>query len=324
MSEWPLVGRVEEVRRLAQLLVDRNTGGVLLAAPAGVGKTRLARETLQLAGRSGFATMWVTATRSASHLPLGAFGSLLPPDVAGAEAASADRIDLLRRTMTALVTRAGDERLALFVDDAHLLDEMSATLVHQLALTRQAFIVATVRSGERVPEPIVALWKDDLVERIDLGGLSDAEAEDLLHEVLAGELDPGAAAALVNRAAGNVLFLRELLLGAMASGALREERGMWQLVAPLSPSDRLVELVGSRLEHLDDRERAVVEVLACAESLDSAELDALTDSAAIERLERAGIVSVSTDGRRLEVRFAHPLYGDVLRARGFSRLVCVS
>ena len=35
--------------------------------------------------------------------------------------------------------------LVVFVDDAHLLDAGSATLVHQLALTRAATVVATVR-----------------------------------------------------------------------------------------------------------------------------------------------------------------------------------
>jgi len=106
------------VARLRALMANRAAGGALLAARAGVGKTRLAREALRLAGEAGFATTWVTASRSASMLPLGAFGPMLPPVRGDGEALSADRIDMLRRTTTALLDGAADDRLALFVDDA--------------------------------------------------------------------------------------------------------------------------------------------------------------------------------------------------------------
>jgi hypothetical protein len=178
-------------------MTSRAAGGALLAARAGVGKTRLARDAVQLAEESGFVTTWVAATQSASTLPLAAFGPALPPAPADVEVASADRIDLLRRTMAALLARAVDGRLALFVDDAHHLDDMSATPLHQVALTRRAFIVATVRTGEHAPDPVVALWKDDLVERIDLKGLSEQAAGELLAKVLGGEVDPSASVAMV-------------------------------------------------------------------------------------------------------------------------------
>jgi DNA-binding CsgD family transcriptional regulator len=313
VRDWPLVGRAEEVGRLRALMTSRAAGGAVLAARAGVGKTRLAREALLFAGDAGFATTWVTATRSAAVLPLGAFGPLLPAVRGEGEAASADRIDLLRRTTTALLERAGHDRLALFVDDAHLLDDMSATLLHQLALTRRAFIVVTVRSGERAPDPVLALWKDDLLERIDVKELPEEAAGLLLREVLGGEVDTASAADIVGRAAGNVMFLRELVLGAVESGTLHRQHGIWRVVGRLSPSDRLVELVGARLRGLDPDERAVVDLLACSESIGSAELTALTTPAVVERVERAGIVTSERNGRRVEIRFAHPLYGDVVR-----------
>ncbi|MGB7798027.1 MAG: ATP-binding protein, partial [Pseudonocardiaceae bacterium] len=44
---WPLTGRAEELNRLSELTLSRDgPAGVVLAGPAGVGKTRLARETL--------------------------------------------------------------------------------------------------------------------------------------------------------------------------------------------------------------------------------------------------------------------------------------
>jgi hypothetical protein len=46
------------------------------------------------------------------------------------------------------------------VDDAHLLDELSAVLVHQLALRRAATLVLTVRTGQTAPDTVTALRKD--------------------------------------------------------------------------------------------------------------------------------------------------------------------
>jgi len=41
----------------------------------------------------------------------------------------------------------------LGIDDAHLLDDMSAALVHQLAASGRAYVIATVQAGEPVPDP---------------------------------------------------------------------------------------------------------------------------------------------------------------------------
>ena len=48
--------------------------------------------------------------------------------------------------------------LVLFVDDLHLLDATSATLVGQLVDADLVFLVATVRSDARVPAGVDALW----------------------------------------------------------------------------------------------------------------------------------------------------------------------
>jgi hypothetical protein len=196
---------------------------VIVAGGAGVGKTRLAMEGLRFADRAGLATVQVTATRSAAGLPLGALAGLLPDHSLGEKGAVDDRADLLRRSAAALVERAAGRPLVLFVDDAHLLDDASATLVHQLAVTGAAFVLATMRSGESAPDPVVSLWKDDVVERIELGGLQAEAVEKLLSEALGGPLDPADSIRLAVRCEGNVLYLRELVLGALDDGTLRDD-----------------------------------------------------------------------------------------------------
>jgi DNA-binding CsgD family transcriptional regulator len=310
-----MVGRTDELRRLRELVVGARYQGVVLAAPAGVGKTRLALECLSLAEDAGLATARVTATRAASRLPFGALALLLPPDPRGDRRVVDDRAELLRRYAAAIQRQARGRRMVLLVDDAHLLDDASATLIHQLAQTRTAVVVATVRAGEPAPDPIVALWKDQLAQRIELDVLPPEAIEDLVSSVLAGPVDQAVVAQLTARCQGNVLFLRELVEGALQDGTLRDDGGIWRLRGELSPSDRLLELVETRLGGLSPDERASLELVSFGEPLGQAELCTLADARVAELLEGKALVSSRMNGRRLEIWLAHPLYGDVTRAR---------
>ena len=254
-----------------------------------------------------------TATRASRGLPFGAFASLLPPDSGDDHLMRGDHGDLLRRYVGAVVDGAGGRPLVVFVDDAHLLDGGSATLVHQLALTRAATVVATVRSGEAAPDPVVALWKDGPAERIEIGVLDDAAIEELLVTVLGGPVEPASLRQLADRCQGNPLFLRELVTGALETGALVEEVvGIWRLRGALQPTSRLVELVALRLGELTGPERSVLELLTLGEPLGQSELAQLTEPPVVESLERKGLVTSRVDGRRVQVWLAHPVYGDVV------------
>jgi DNA-binding CsgD family transcriptional regulator len=312
--DWPLTGRSRELRQVQQLAVGRG-GGAVLAGPAGVGKTRLAAECLAWARASAFETAHVTATRSASAVPLGAMAPLLPVLHQGANPSVDNLPDLLRRSVSALLERASGGRLFLVVDDAHLLDAASATLLHQLAGSRSAFVLVTVRSPEAAPDAVVALWKDELLDRMDLGPLDDESLETLLAAALGGVVEARTVKSLISRSLGNVLFLRELVLGAIQDGTLCEQDGVWRLAGELTPSNRLVELVEARLSGLAPAARALIEVLAFGEPLELAELGALGDSGLVDDLERAGIVETRESGDGVEVGLAHPIYGEVVRTR---------
>ena len=314
-TEWPLVGRASELQRVRRQLTDARQRGVVLAGAAGVGKTRLAAECLRLAHRSGCATARVLATRSAAGLPFGAVAPLLPSLRQDGTGVAEGRTELLRRCTQALAERAGGRRLVLLVDDAHLLDDASATLIHQVAAARAAFVLATVRTGEPAPDAVVALWKDGLTDRVELGELSRETVAAVLNAALGGVVDGATAANLAIRSQGNVLFLRELVNGAIQDGSLRDEGGIWRLVGALAPSQRLVELVESRLVGLDDAERSLLELLSVGEPLGPAELAALGDLDVADSLERRGLLASHRDGRRLQIRLAHPLHGEVIRAR---------
>lgn len=314
-QSWPLTGREAELADLREAVTAPGGRSVVLVGAPGVGKTRLAREAQALAEASGRRTQWITATHSTQRTPLGAFAPLLPaPD----SDASTDTVeDMLHRCARAIAARAHDSHtgggpLTLFVDDAQLLDEFSAGLLHQLIATDTVSAVLTVRAGS-LPDPVTALWKDDLAVRLEVARLTHDQIAVLLGAALGGQVDPAAVLELGEHSGGNVLFLRELVLGARADGNLVEDMGVWRLRGRLAPSERIVELVASRLRGLDEASARLLELAAYAEPLGSRELDELTDSVVVESLERQGLLIGERDGQRLQVRLAHPIYADVIR-----------
>ena len=112
---------------------------------------------------------------------------------------------------------------------------------------------------------------------------------------------------------GNALYLRELLIGAVDSGALTETGGIWSLSRPLTAPGRLVELVASRLSGLAPGTVAVIELLAAGEPLGVPVLEKITNVAGLEDAEAQGFVQVYQDQRRTVARLAHPVYGEALR-----------
>jgi DNA-binding CsgD family transcriptional regulator len=302
---WPLVGRRAEIERIADV---RAAGacGVVLAGPAGVGKSRLARATVAGAGEQGAHTTWAQATRSAATVPLGAFAGLLPDDVR-----SDEPLELLRRGVASLRDSGGSGTVVLGVDDAQLLDPISAALVQQVALSGAAFVVATIRTGEPCPDAIVSLWKDAGALRLELGLLTAEETADLAEAIVGGPLEQAARRWAWTASDGNALYVRELVGGALAGGALVEDGGLWRLRERPPVADSLAELVTGRMVDLAPDGRAVVELLALGEPLTAGELIALAGEEALLAVEERGLVDASAIDA---VRLAHPLYGEVLAA----------
>lgn len=171
------------------------------------------------------------------------------------------------------------------VDDAHLLDELSAMLVHQVALRRAATVVLTLRTGETAPDAVTALWKDGHLTRLELQPLSETETATLVEAALGGPLDSAAARRLWTITRGNALYLRQLVDGELESSRLHQVAGVWRWSGELELSPGLAELVQARIGQLPDDQRDVVEVLAFGEPLGMPLLTELTDAAAVEAAE---------------------------------------
>ncbi len=309
-APWPLVGRTEELVLLGEAMTDPSIRGIVLAGKAGVGKTRLAQEAINGAKERGAYGRWFVATQSAASVPFSVFAALLQR----AELSGDAPLRLVLEASRSLALDAGDRPVVIGVDDGHRLDDASATFVHQLAVSGQAFVVVTIRSGEPVPDPITALWKDGLAERVEIQPLARDEMEILVRAALGGAVDRSTLDQLWTWTEGNALFLREILYGGADRGALAPLDGVWRWTGPVYASPRLREVLDTRLGGLGSAERGALECLALAEPVGVDMLAELVTLGIVERLEATGLIQVDLDGRRVQARLVHPLYAEVLRS----------
>lgn len=305
---WTLTGRDLELQFIAERLTSGESRSVVIAGPAGVGKTRLAREALAVAKRGGRVTQWAAGTSAAAAIPLGAVAHLLP-----SVGTVSDPLTLLQRAGAAIAEQGNGHRLVIGIDDAHLLDELSVTLLHQLTLTRSASVVLTVRTGEPAPDPVVTLWKNGLADRLELAQLPRVEMDRLVTGVLDGVVDSRTIERLWRATRGNVLFLRELVEGGCETGALRVREDVWRWEGRMEPTPRLREIVRAQLGGLGADERTALELLATDEPLGLGRVASLINPEVVAVLERRGLVTVVNSGWRAEVWLAHPIYATVVR-----------
>jgi hypothetical protein len=184
LTEWPLVGRDAAHRRLTEAFSGRRGAPpVVISGPAGVGKTRFMTEALDEVAAAGSPVVRVTGSAAASTIPFGAVAHLLPDELA-----SATSLEMLRgafRTLASVV-RADGTIAALGVDDAHLLDPGSATVVQRAATLTPLRLVLTVRDGENAPDVVQRLAADPTTERIALDPLTPEQIGTLLWQALDG------------------------------------------------------------------------------------------------------------------------------------------
>lgn len=292
---------------------DPQVRGAVILGPAGAGRTCLLEACATLMAEQGHPLGRALPSRAASGIPFAALGPLLSPPRGEAVAPDENPLRVIRRTAEAW--QRNSRRLVLLIDDAHLLDDASAVLVRQLAMSGLAFVVMTVHSGSAPPDALRALWKDGHAVRIDIGPLTRAEADELFAAILGGPVDQAVVEHLVAKSDGYVQTLLGYLDGAKESGTLFDDGGIWRLRAELTPPQPLIEIVESRLAGLAPKLRELLEVIAFGEPIGEAEATAVGDPGDFERLERQGLLHTARAHGRLQIGIAQNLIGDVLRSQ---------
>jgi DNA-binding CsgD family transcriptional regulator len=301
-STWPIVARDDDFR-LALAALDHRSQfqGVALLGDSGVGKSTLARALGNAAELDGRTVRFALGTQTGSAVPLGAFSRSVTIDSAH------EPVTMLA---AAQETLEQEEDLVVVVDDAQLLDPLSATLVHQLAAGRIARLIVTIRSGDAVLDAVTALLKERLLLSLHIDPFTREQTQELASAVLGGAVASRLVDELHHRTAGNLLLLRGLLTAGRETGVLVHTEGGWRLRGPLRADRELYDLLEFRLRSLTPEEREAVEILAAGELLDWEILRELCDAEAVARLERRGLIQLVADGSDVVARLNHPIVGE--------------
>ncbi|MFC7446635.1 helix-turn-helix transcriptional regulator [Rhodococcus daqingensis] len=300
---WPVIERRAASTAIAEALGSGDgSRGVLVEGLAGTGKTTLITDYASSLRRP---VRWITGTAAAHGRPFG----VVPR-----------RVDTTSPwSLAAMLSDAGrsfSEELSggtIVVDDAHLLDPLSAALLNQLATGGGPALVVAFRTGEPAPDAITALWKDRGLARFTLGCFDRGETEAVLTAALGGAVESRTVDRIAATTQGNPLYLRHLVEGSLAAGHLRCTAGIWQLRGEPVVTLELALLLHHRCVHAPPAARRVVALVAFGEPLELAALGDLVGRESMLAAERAGLVRFSTEGSTLMARLAHPFLGEVVR-----------
>jgi adenylate cyclase len=261
-----LVGRDVELHTIIGML-DRSVSGhgcvIGVAGPAGIGKSRLVRETVALAKSRGVEVFSAFCESHTSDVPFHVAARLLR-DAAGithladvaaraqvrAQNADANDEDLVllydllgirdpdvvlpnidpdarRRRLTALinsVSLARTEPALYIIEDVHWIDEVSESMFSDfLGVIPHTHSVVLMTYR---PEYRGALAQVTGAQTISLAPLSDSETTTLLDELLGSDPSVEAITSLIaRRAVGNPFFAQEMVRELAERGVLEGDRG---------------------------------------------------------------------------------------------------
>ncbi|TGD84557.1 helix-turn-helix transcriptional regulator [Mycolicibacterium sp. CH28] len=255
-----LVGRDDELARLDRFLSDSGRGAMVIRGEAGVGKSALTTALRSRADPAGWRSLQATGVEAERSFALAGLNQMvfglreelatldahaqdvLAPVFGADPAQSPSPIALTVALLDLLAAAARDRPALLIVEDAHWLDELSATVLsaagRRVAHPRLR-IVATIRP--RTGADFSAEGWDE----IELRPLSAADASRLIDE-LPVALSTTVRTTILDLAEGNPLALEELPRSAGQLDATT-------MAMPLT--DRLVAVFGSRLRHLESATR---------------------------------------------------------------------
>ncbi len=315
-TDGRLVGRHRELARIRELADDRTTGAVLLTGPTGVGKSRLAEGALVDLTTRGWRGIGLSATESGARIAYGALSEVIPDTLDRLDELDPERAELavLRALETALGLEGDDgDRVAVVLDDVATIDRPTCDLLVHLAANRRLFLVAS-QGPERDPEEALRrLTPAGLVE-VAIEPLPPSATAELAADLLGGPVGPGLVRNLNERAQGSPLFIRELVASARADGRVDRIDGVFHLVGELEIGPSLGRQILFRFGLLSPTEQDVIELLALAGELGVEDLARVAEPAALETMERRGLLATRTSGRRLRAGLGHPLQAEAVRA----------
>jgi ATP/maltotriose-dependent transcriptional regulator MalT len=317
-----LVGRDEELRRLARLLdtPEDLPRTAVLVGEAGIGKTSLWLAACDAAEERGYRLVACRPAETETRFSFAGLSDLigdvlaetLPelPDpqrralehallLADHDGAPVDEHRVAVAFLSTLRTLAAKRSLLVAVDDVNWLDAPSlAVLRFALARLRAERVGAVVASRDRVPD-----WlrrTGGLLVEIEVGPLSLGALHELLHARLGTPFARPALVRLWETSGGNPFYALEL------ARAVERRGGRIEPGDELPLPDNLEQLVEERLDSVERPAREVTQVVALLAEPTARLVEAALGQAAEQGLADALAVRLlELDGER--IRFSHPL-----------------
>jgi DNA-binding CsgD family transcriptional regulator len=344
MSPVNLVGRDDQLAEMRALLGDvvAGRGGVgWVEGEPGIGKSALIAAGLAEAERLGCQVFWGSASElqlvplqvlldalrvgrgsvDGLRAPLAALlwgeglaGVVTPRDVA---AMLAEQVLILVERLCAVGP------VVVVLDDAHWADDVSLSVWSRLAAAAGQMPLLLIGACRPVPHrAAVDALRRDLTDRgasvVQLEGLAPARVAELVPRLVGAPRDVRVGdrlGAAVGQAAGNPLYVRELVDALLRDGRIRVEHGVAELHGAGGSPASLPAAIGRRLGFLSDPARSVLRLAAVlGPAFTVTDLAVVTGQPAtelvaeVEEAITAGVLSESGDG----LAFRHGLIRQAL------------
>ena len=281
-----------------------------MAGP-GVGKSALAEAITERLSPE----MIIVQMHGSSSLSGVPFGVLAPYTAELSAEDSVSPVAVLRSVWTYFEKlKAGkDTPLLLMVDDAHHLDEATASIVADMISAGWVSVVAAGRPRPGLPQPLAQLWYDGLADRVDLRPLNREQIEEVLSHILDGTVPSGTVDTIWSASGGNPRILDALLHDAAERGVLAKRNGIWVLLGPL-PSDgaRLTGVVTKDLLRRRPEEQDALKLIALAEPVARKVIEDISGADVVRSLLDQQMI-VESSGHPAELRMWNTLIGEALR-----------
>ena len=352
-----LVGRDPELRVMAtavDALTGRRGGALAVVGPAGVGKSRVAREATAFASARGVAVLTGRAVATGGSTPYRPLIEALAP---WARTASPDAVDLgaharafdvlvpgwasgvpeplspvfvAEALLRLLPIVSGDSPSLLLLEDVHWADEETLAAIEYVADAAESLPLLLVLTARDDEGPIArrlirALAARGAARLVQLTPLDMDATRELAALRLGKAVGPSLAELLVDRAEGLPLFVEEILAALDACGCLALTGDTTVDVVPGVAAvlpDTVADTVEARLEGMPDEQRTVVETAALLGRAFDHELVMTVhggDGAVAPALKTAtslGLIHEDPD-RAGQLRFRHALLRDGVVASTF-------
>ncbi|WP_247044372.1 helix-turn-helix transcriptional regulator [Arthrobacter rhizosphaerae] len=306
-----LTGRRETMERVCHTILTKTSQAVFLISGPGIGKSALVEAISERLTRD----MNVLRIHGSSSLAKVPFG-VLAPYTSGLSAEDAlSPVAVLRSVWTYFqkLRSAKDGPLLLVVDDAHHLDDATASIVVDMVSAGWASVLATGRSRPGLPAAMNQLWYDGLADRIDLRPLTQEQVAEAVGHALEGTVPESTVQALWTESGGNPLLLDCLLNDAIESGSLVKRNGIWLLLGNWPSGGRkLTDVVAKQLQRRSAEEQEALKLIALSEPVPRGLIEEVCGARAVRSLLEHQLVRESMGGTA-ELRLLYPSYSGAIR-----------